>query len=77
MSEKRKPDFTFLLRNEGKQKSNKVELFDAELWGYKPSSRQRGKKYRLRVNGKWHGGKVMAYLSKWETRDLLWRSISI
>jgi len=77
MSEKRQPDFIFLLRNQGKAGSNKVELFDATLFGYKKSSRQRGKKYRLRVNGKWHGGIGMWFLSKWEVRDLMWRSINI
>jgi len=76
MSENRKPDFILLLRNQGKQKSNKVELFDADLWEYKRSCMQRGKKYRMRVNGKWHGEGVV-FLSKWEIRDLIWRSIRI
>lgn len=74
MAEKRKPEFIMLLKKQGKNKSNKVEFFNAKLWGYKKGRRERLDRYRLRVNGKWYGHKN-TYLSKWEARDLIWRSI--
>lgn len=74
MSEIRKPDFAFLLKKQGK-KSLKVELFNSEQWGEKPNLRNKGKKYRLRVCGKWWSHKGKKYWTKWEIRDIFWRSI--
>ena len=74
MAEKRKPVFIFLLKKSGK-KSNKVEPF-------KQSDFQKGSfntdRYRLRVNGKWFSKPDIKYwfLTKWEIRDILWRSIN-
>lgn len=76
MSEKRKPVLTLLLRKEGKNKSSKVEIFPAELWGYKKFGREVIGRYRLRVSGKWlndNKGKRV-YFTKWEFRDMLFRT---
>lgn len=71
MAEKRKPHLVLLLRNQRNSKSIKVELFDAKLFGYKRSPRETKKRYRIRVNGKWFPG---GYVTKWEFRDLMFRS---
>jgi len=75
MSEKRKSDVVILLKKQGK--TNKVELFDMEKWRM---NFKHGKRYRIRVNGKWfpykdkkpYNGPV--YYTKWEIRDLIWRA---
>jgi hypothetical protein len=67
-----------LLRKESNKKSHKIEFFNAELWGYKRGSREILPRYRLRVNGKWYKAQKfhhMSFLSKWEARDIIWRSI--
>jgi len=50
MAEKRKPTYTLLLKKEGNTKSNKLELFDSELF---VKYRNKNGVWRLRVNGKW------------------------
>lgn len=78
MAEKRKPDVIFLLRNQGK-KNQKVELFDANLFGMRNTGREQIKRYRIRINGKWFDKRKdyegLTYFTKWEFRDLFWRSI--
>jgi hypothetical protein len=76
MSEIRTPDFIFLLKKQGK-KVGKLELFDSEKWGVKYYSRNKAKKYRLRANGKWFPKGEIKYFSKWQVRDLLWKSIDL
>ena len=83
MSEKRKPYFVFLLKKEGKNKSTKIELFESELWNKSDGYQKGAKRYRLRVNGKWFKASYgehkaeQIYFTKWEIRDLIWRSIPI
>lgn len=78
MAEKRKACFTFLLKESGKKKFSKVELFRSDQWpkALKFWGRNR---FRIRVNGKWYdkkpGHKGPAFLYKTQIRDLLWRSI--
>lgn len=77
MSDIRKANFIFLLKKQGKKKSNKVEIFSSELW--KDGQRNHGIKtgrYRIRVNGKWFKNKNIKYFCKTEIRDLMWRSIN-
>lgn len=83
MGEKRKPCFEMLLKKDGKRMA-KLELFDSDLWkdggekGWRWGTR--AKRYRLRVNGKWNdkaNKKNQKYFTKWQFRDLLWRSIKI
>ena len=80
MSEKRKPNLIILLRKPGKEKANKLESFDARLWDDSPRRWFRSKLYRLRVNGRWND-KIkdgnLKYMTKWQFRDLLFRSIDI
>lgn len=81
MGEKRKPVFTMLLRKESK-KTNKIELFPSELWedGKRTNWENPANRYRLRVNGKWNDKyheKAIKYMTKWQFRDLLWRSIKL
>lgn len=71
MADKRKPEQIILLRKQGSRKTDKIELFKATLFGYIPSTRERNTRYRLRINGKWHKGD---YVTKWQFRDLLFRS---
>lgn len=79
MAEHRKPSFTILLKNEGKNKSTKVELFKKSLW--EKCSFGRSHQYRIRISGKWFdkkkGYKGKKYFNKWEFRDLLWRSLNL
>jgi hypothetical protein len=83
MSEIRKPCFIFLLREPGNP-IKKVELFPESLWV--PGIVARAKRYRLRINGKWwpneearkkNGWGKMKFFTKWDFRDLLWRSINL
>lgn len=71
MSEKRKPEITMLLRKQGK--ANKIEIFKASLWTQEFS----GKRYRLRVNGKWWPKGKPEYFTKTQTKELVFRSIKI
>ena len=74
MGEKRKPTFIFLLRNEGKKKSNKVELFDSRSFGhYAP----RCDKYRVRANGRWFPRKEKKFYSLIEVKNLIFRTINL
>ncbi|MDD4970721.1 MAG: hypothetical protein PHT07_14940 [Paludibacter sp.] len=88
MSENRKPSIVFLIRFQGMklknvrqdelpQKSHKIELFDSTLW--KQGDFFSRKKFRLRINDKWYNGNNdkddILFLSKWEIRDILWKSI--
>ena len=72
MSELRKPCFIFLLKNVGK-KTKKLELFESKLWDDKQLLRHKG--YRLRVNGKWFPKGEIRFFTKWEVRDLIFRSV--
>ena len=72
MSELRKPCFVFLLKNTGK-KTKKIELFDAQLWS--ETNQIKRDTYRIRVTGKWFPKKEIRFFTKWEIRDLIWRSI--
>lgn len=73
MSELRKPCFVFLLKNTGK-KAKKLELFESKLWDKQSWIKPNG--YRLRVNGKWFPKGEIKFFTKWEVRDLIFRSIS-
>lgn len=77
MAIKDKPVCVFLLRYPGK-KTQKVEIFSAGACGRKVEERWT-RKFRLRVNGRWWGGrgkgKEITELTRWEIRDLLWRSL--
>ena len=70
MAEKRKPSFVFLLRIRS-NKSRKLEIFPADLWDESIT-----KKYRLRVNGKWVGGKIKKFFYKSQIREMLFRAIN-
>jgi len=80
MSEKRKPVFTFLLKESGK-KNNKIEVFEAiEFERDKFQEKISGKKidscYRIRVNGRWFPrDKTKTYYWRSEIRDLIFKSI--
>lgn len=73
MSEIRKPKYVLLLKNLGKKRTNKVELFPRELFTSKPLPyRCRMKQYRLRVNGKWFS---KGYYASWQIKELFWRGV--
>lgn len=71
MGEKRKPTITMLLNIHGKK--SKIELFPREL--FEDTYLRGGKRFRLRINGKWFPKKKVEFYSKWEFRDLLFRSM--
>lgn len=73
MSGIRKADITILLKKRGK-KTAKLEMFYAIQWDEKIYARNNAKKYRLRTGGKWFPKGKVQYFTKWEVRDLLWRS---
>lgn len=79
MSDIRKPDLVFLLNKKGK-KLVKIGLYNSDLWPEK-NNKKFGEvnRYRLKVNGRWWRTKEQKYIfqTKWEFRDLLWRSLSI
>lgn len=78
MSDKRKPDFIFLLRYKGKTKSMKLELFNANQFDDNARLMRGAKLYRIRSNGRWYkGANSKVYFTKWEVRDLLFKSIKI
>ena len=76
MSEKRKPEFVFLLRKRGK-KNRKVELFSCYQWEDrypKKMPRNQVERYRIRVNGKWHGN-GLEFFSLSEFKHLMFKSL--
>ncbi len=78
MAEKRKPAFIFLLKKQGKRKTNKVELFERSLFtDEKLPKRCYRKQYRLRVDGKWYPKGGNMYYASWEIKELLWRNLPI
>lgn len=77
MSEKRKPIICMLLKiqaTDGKTKRQKVEIYNACDFGYKPTGRCSGPKYRVRVNGKWFS--EGRYFYKTQILDMLHKSLS-
>lgn len=82
MSEKRKPDLTIVLKKPGKR-AHKLELFLASKFGQHPwmTSGSWGRRYRIRTNGKWfdktEGYKGKKFFTKWEFRDLLFKSLKM
>lgn len=82
MSDKRKPELIILIRKPGK-KSMKLELFFASKWKqpFWMNSGSWGNRYRIRFNGKWFD-KIDGYVgkkffTKWEFRDLLFKSLKM
>lgn len=77
MGENRKPSTIILLRNQGKS-NFKIELFPERLFenGYIKT-----KRWRIRVNGKWFDKTKdyvgMTYFTKWEFRDVLFKSMDL
>jgi hypothetical protein len=69
MSENRKPEITILLRYSGKNKSSKLEIFNASQWGGQDNQ------YRLRAKGKWYPEGQMVFYYKTQIRDMIHRSI--
>jgi hypothetical protein len=76
MAEKRKAIFTFLLKNHGKKKTNKIELFESALFKQKDYW-SRTKQYRIRVNGKWFPKGKAQFFYKTQIRNMIFRSLKI
>lgn len=70
MSEKRKPYAVLLLKINGK--TNKVEMFNRELW--EPDNHM-GRKFRCRVNGKWFPKGKREFFSKTQIKEMFFRNI--
>lgn len=66
-----------VLRKKGKV-SYKAELYPASLWGFKHyGMATAAERYRVRIDGKWidtQQDKGRQYFTKWEFRDMLFRS---
>jgi hypothetical protein len=75
MGEKRKPTATLLLTIHGKR--SKIELFPKKLFETEVLPRESADRFRLRVDGKWFPKNKKEYYTKWEFRDLFFRSIRL
>ena len=76
MAEKRKPTKIILLKNSGNSKSNKIEIFDKNL--FTDTSRDRTKQYRIRTNGKWFPkGNEKRFFKKTELLELINRAFGL
>jgi hypothetical protein len=75
MSEKRKPKIKFTIEFGGKRL--KLELFEESL--YKEPAYCKGKRYRLRANGHWHGGicRQMKFFTIYQIRDMIFKGMSV
>lgn len=73
MSDKRKADFTILLKKQGK-KSKKIEVFNERQFKGRDKW---GCRFRVRVNGKWFSAAESSknYFTWYEIRDMFWRSL--
>jgi len=76
MSEKRKPKYTILLKEQGK-KSKKVELFTKSQWrGECRKDVMLGqRRFRLRVNGRWWPENKRVFFTKTEVKELFFRAM--
>tara|TARA_R110000851_G_scaffold279274_1_gene432518 strand:+ start:335 stop:565 length:231 start_codon:yes stop_codon:yes gene_type:complete len=72
MSEKRKPDFILLLKKQG-NKSNKIEIFNRNQ--FLKESQYMGKKFRIRLNGKWWPRGEVAYFNLTQIKEITFRTI--
>lgn len=79
MSEKRKPCISILLKSFGKNKTSIVEVFEACLWPeqlekfIKENNKDKtAKRYRIRVNRKWHSSKSQKFMffTEFEIRNI-------
>jgi hypothetical protein len=77
MSELRKPTQIWLLRDQGKRKTKKIEIFNSRQW--EDGGHSKSQKWRLRVNGKWFSNKKTGqkYFGSTEFKDMFWRSIHL
>lgn len=84
MSEKRKPCISILLKSFGKNKTSLVEVFEAELWSEKleqfikaNNKDKTAKRYRIRVNRKWHTFKNQKFMffTEFEVRKIFFTSL--
>lgn len=60
MSEKRKPSVKIVAAVEGKKRPLVIECYPASLWGHRGDNTGRVK-YRVRIRGKWAGGRVKEF----------------
>ena len=75
MGEKRKPAYTFLLRNHSKPRGIKVELFRSALWDSWAAHCAGSTRFRVRVDGKWWPEKGPVFLTKTEVKNAIFRGI--
>ena len=79
MAEKRKPKYTLLLRKQGNEKTNKVELFPASLWksgeAYSERDNLGRDRFRIRVNGKWWPTDKVLFVTKTKAKELFFKNI--
>jgi len=70
MGEKRKPYATMLLKINGN--TQKLEMFRMELW--QPDNHM-GRKFRLRVNGRWFPKGEKKFFTKTEVKEMFIKSV--
>jgi hypothetical protein len=74
MSEKRKPNSTFLLKKQG-NRSVKIEIFNGSQWSCSNAHELKFQRriYRVRVNGKWRTGTECGnkFITIWELKSFL------
>ncbi len=72
MADKRRADFTMLLRKQSKKKANKIELFK---WNQFLEPRSTVVRYRVRVNGKWWPAGERKFLTLTHVKEIVFRTI--
>ena len=83
MAEKRKPDWVLKIKNINS--TSKCILIECFLASAFPKGFGAGKRYRMRIHGKWWVGhpkaigpvriNKMVFFTKWEIRDIIFKSI--
>lgn len=80
MSEKRKPEYTILLRKRGIKQGFKIELFPEYLWTKRRRLKRKfryGDRFRIRFNGKWFplDRDNPIFITKTKIKELVFRNI--
>jgi hypothetical protein len=75
MGEKRKPEFTLLLKFHSKNKTHKVELFPDRKWAEFKKRIWGTGRFRVRVDGKWFPPGKKEYYTKTQVKELVFKTI--
>lgn len=74
MSEKRKPEYVILLRNQGNKSTHKLEIFKAQIFDGRTFNNKQ--KFRVRFNGKWFPKGKKDYFNLTQIKELTFKAVS-